>query len=94
MIWLLIGIIASGTFIFSGVSVLTDSQCVSVDLSNSYRAMRMTCREDYLGEISQGGAGWLSILVGIGILVFIFRRLIVVTVKRRIIQFYKKRNTN
>ena len=73
MIWLLIAIIGAGTFIFSGFSVLTDPFCQSVDFGGS-RVIQMTCRDDTFGAFSKTSAGWLSILGGIGILLFIFRR--------------------
>jgi hypothetical protein len=70
MLWLLIAIVGAGTFIFSGISVLSDPFCQSVNFGGA-RVIQMTCREDNLGSFSQGSAGWLSILGGLGILLFI-----------------------
>jgi hypothetical protein len=72
MIWLVIAIIGSGTFIFSGVSVLMDPFCKSVDFGGG-RVVQITCRDDSFGAFSQVSAGWLSILGGLSILIFIFR---------------------
>ncbi len=68
--------VGAGTFIFSGISVLSDPFCQSVNFGGG-KVIQMTCREDNLGSFSQGSAGWLSILGGLGILLFIFRRPIV-----------------
>ena len=76
MIWLLIAIIGAGTFVFSGISVLSDPFCQSVDFGGG-RVIQISCRNDSLGAFSQTSAGWLSILGGIGILLFIFRRPII-----------------
>jgi len=76
MIWLLIAIVGAGTFVFSGISVLSDPFCKSVDFGGG-RVIQMTCRDDTFGAFSQTSAGWLSILGGIGILLFIFRRPII-----------------
>lgn len=76
MIWLVISIIGAGTFVFSGISVLSDPYCQSVDFGGG-RVIQMTCRNDSFGAFSQTSAGWLSILGGIGILLFIFRRPII-----------------
>ena len=67
MIWLVVAIIGAGTFIYSGISVLSDSFCQSVDFGGG-RVIQITCREDSLGAFSQTSAGWLSILGGLGIL--------------------------
>lgn len=76
MIWLVIAIIGSGTFIYSGISVLSDPFCQSVDFGGG-RVIQITCRDDSFGAFSQSSAGWLSILGGIGILLFVFRRPII-----------------
>jgi hypothetical protein len=73
MIWLVIAIIGSGTFIYSGISVLSDPFCQSVDFGGG-RVIQITCRQDSFGAFSQTSAGWLSILGGLAILIFIFRR--------------------
>jgi hypothetical protein len=73
MIWLVIAIIGAGTFIYSGISVLSDPFCQSVDFGGG-RVIQITCREDSFGAFSQVSAGWLSILGGLAILIFIFRR--------------------
>lgn len=76
MIWLILAIIGAGTFIFSGFSVLSDPFCQSVDFGGG-RVIQMTCRDDNLGAFSQTSAGWLSILGGLALIVFIFRRPII-----------------
>lgn len=76
MIWLLIAIIGAGTFVFSGISVLSDPFCQSVDFGGG-RVIQISCRNDSLGAFSQTSAGWLSILGGLSILLFIFRRPII-----------------
>lgn len=73
MIWLVVAIIGSGTFIYSGISVLNDPFCQSVDFGGG-RVIQITCRQDSFGAFSQTSAGWLSILGGLAIIVFIFRR--------------------
>jgi hypothetical protein len=73
MIWLVIAIIGSGTFIYSGISVLSDPFCQSVDFGGG-RVIQITCRNDSFGAFSQSSAGWLSILGGLALLIFIFRR--------------------
>jgi hypothetical protein len=76
MIWLLIAIVGAGTFVFSGISVLSDPFCQSVDFGGG-RVIQLTCRDDSFGAFSQTSAGWLSILGGVGILLLIFRRPII-----------------
>jgi hypothetical protein len=76
MIWLILAIIGAGTFIFSGFSVLSDPFCQSVDFGGG-RVIQISCRNDSFGAFSQVSAGWLSILGGLGILLFIFRKPIV-----------------
>ena len=76
MIWLLIAIVGAGTFIFSGISVLSDPFCQSVDFGGG-RVIQISCRNDSFGAFSQVSAGWLSILGGLALLVFIFRRPII-----------------
>jgi len=76
MIWLVIAIIGAGTFIYSGISVLSDPFCQSVDFGGG-RVIQINCRDDSLGAFSQSSAGWLSILGGISLLIFIFRRPII-----------------
>lgn len=73
MIWLVIAIVGAGTFIYSGISVLSDPFCQSVDFGGG-RVIQITCRDDTFGAFSQTSAGWLSILGGLAILIFIFRR--------------------
>ena len=73
MIWLVIAIIGSGTFIYSGISVLSDPFCQSVEFGGG-RVIQITCRNDSFGAFSQSSAGWLSILGGLALLIFIFRR--------------------
>jgi len=73
MFWLIIAIIGGGSFVFSGISVLSDPYCQSVDFGGG-RVIQMTCRNDSFGAFSQVSAGWLSILAGLGILLFIFRK--------------------
>lgn len=76
MIWLLIAIVGAGTFVFSGISVLSDPFCQSVDFGGG-RVIQISCRNDSFGAFSQASAGWLSILGGVGILLFIFRKPII-----------------
>ena len=76
MIWLLIAIVGAGTFIFSGISVLSDPFCQSVDFGGG-RVIQISCRNDSFGAFSQVSAGWLSILGGVVIILFIFRRPII-----------------
>ena len=73
MIWSILAIIGAGTFIFSGFSILSDPFCQTVDFGGG-RVIEMTCRDDNLGVYSQTSAGWLSIIGGLVILIFIFRR--------------------
>jgi hypothetical protein len=80
MIWVIIAIIGAGTFIFSGFSVLSDPLCQSVDFGGG-RVIQITCRDDSLGAFSQTSAGWISILGGVSLLLFIFRKPIIKTFK-------------
>ena len=76
MIWFLIAIVGAGTFVLSGISVLSDPFCQSVDFGGG-RVIQLTCRNDSFGAFSQVSAGWLSILGGVVIILFIFRRPII-----------------
>ncbi len=73
MIWLIIGLIAAGSFLVTGLQVLTDPACLTADFGGGGRVVRVTCRADNLGIMSGNSAGLLSIFGGLAILAFVFR---------------------
>jgi len=73
MIWLVLALIGAGTFFVTGFNLLTDPLCVSADFGGG-RVVQVTCRSDEFGTVSGTQAGLISILIGLGILTFIFWR--------------------
>ena len=73
MIWLALALIGAGTFFVTGFNLLTDPLCVSADFGGG-RVVQVTCRSDEFGTVSGTQAGLISILIGLGILTFIFWR--------------------
>lgn len=73
MIWLVLALIGAGTFFVTGFNLLTDPLCVSADFGGG-RVVQVTCRSDEFGTVSGTQAGLISILIGLGILTFLFWR--------------------
>lgn len=66
MIWRIIAAIGAGTFLVTGLSVLTDPNCVSASFSGS-RAIIVTCYQNNYGDMSGQAAGLLSISGGVAL---------------------------
>lgn len=73
MIWLILALVGAGSFFVTGFNLLTDPLCVSADFGGG-RVVQVTCRSDEFGTVSGTQAGLISILIGLGILTFIFWR--------------------
>ena len=73
MIWLVIALIGAGTFFVTGFNLLTDPLCVSANFGGG-RVVQVTCRSDEFGSVTGTQAGLISILIGLGILSFLFWR--------------------
>ena len=73
MIWRILGTVGAATFIFSGFSTLADPSCISADIGGG-RAVILTCRSDNFGAFSGGTAGFIFVLIGIGLLSLIYWR--------------------
>ena len=71
MFWRVIAIICGLTFLVNGCQILGDDQCRSVDIGGTARAVQATCYQSASqGEMSQGAAGGLGVLIGLGIIGF------------------------
>ena len=69
MFWRVIAVIGGLTFLVNGCQILGDDQCKSVDLGGTARAMQFTCyRYPSQGDMSQGEAGGLGIVIGLGLI--------------------------
>ena len=73
MIWLILALVGAGSFFVTGFNLLTDPLCISADFGGG-RVVQVTCRSDEFGTVSGTQAGLISILIGLGILTFIFWR--------------------
>jgi hypothetical protein len=70
-IWKWITAISAGTFVFAGISVLADPNCVSANFTGG-RAVVISCRSDSYGSMSGSSAGLISVFVGLALLVVAF----------------------
>ena len=69
MFWRILLVIGALTFLVNGCSILSDEDCNSVDIGGNRRAMSVTChRSPNAGEFSQGTAGGLGIVIGLGMI--------------------------
>ena len=73
MIWLILALVGAGSFFVTGFNLLTDPLCVSADFGGG-RVVQVTCRSDEFGTVTGTQAGFISILIGLGILTLIFWR--------------------
>jgi hypothetical protein len=73
MIWRVLGSIGSASFFFTGIKVLADPSCVSADFGGG-RVSTITCRADSYGSVSGGAAGFIALLIGGALLLFIYWR--------------------
>ena len=73
MIWKIIGTICSLSFFVSGFSVLGHPNCVTAEIGGG-RVISVTCREDSLGTWSGSAAATIMLLLGTGLLGFVFWR--------------------
>lgn len=70
-VWKWLTAVGAGTFIFAGISVLADPNCVSANFTGG-RAVVISCRSDSYGSMSGSAAGLTSIFLGAALLVFAF----------------------
>lgn len=82
MIWLIVALVGAGSFFVTGFNLLTDPLCVSADFGGG-RVVRVTCRSDELGSMTGNQAGLLSILIGLVIIILIFRNQIYLSLQRQ-----------
>jgi hypothetical protein len=82
MFWLGIALLGAGSFFVTGFNLLTDPLCVSADFGGG-RVVQVTCRSDELGSMTGNQAGLLSILIGLVIIIFIFRNQIYLSLQRQ-----------
>ena len=69
MIWRILLVIGALTFLANGCSILSDEDCNSVDIGGQRREISVTChRSPNAGEFSQGTAGTLGIVIGLGMI--------------------------
>lgn len=73
MIWRILGTIGAASFFITGFKVLADPTCNSADFGGG-RVSTITCREDAFGAMSGGTAGFVSLLIGGALLIFIYWR--------------------
>lgn len=73
MIWLILALVGAGSFFVTGFNLLTDPLCVSADFGGG-RVVQVTCRSDEFGTVTGTQAGFISILIGLGILTLTFWR--------------------
>jgi hypothetical protein len=72
MWWRILALIGAGTFIVTGISVLSDPNCVSASFTGS-RAVTITCYQDDFGDLTGNQAGWLALLIGLSLALLLFR---------------------
>lgn len=82
-IWRLIGFVGGLSFITTGFHVLTDPNCSSVSLSG-IRLITTTCHEDSSGFLPAWLGGSVSIIVGVGLMIWAVFPLIEPTLLRNI----------
>lgn len=72
MWWRILALIGAGTFIVTGISVLSDPNCASASFTGS-RAVTITCYQDDFGDLTGNQAGWLALLIGLSLALLLFR---------------------
>lgn len=75
MLWKILATFGAFSFLYTGLSVLSDPSCESADIGGG-RVIGVTCRQDSFGAFSAGTAGILIISIGMILLVFIYWNLI------------------
>ena len=73
MIWKIIGVVCSSTFLITGFSVLGDPNCVTAEIGGG-RVIGVTCRPDTYGTWSGGAAASIMLFLGTALLTFVFWR--------------------
>jgi len=71
VIWRIVGLIGASSFLINGFSLLSDPSCVSADFGGG-RVIQVTCRSDSFGTFSGAEAGFISLLIGLGLITLIF----------------------
>lgn len=71
MIWRIIGTIGAASFFITAFKVLSDPTCISADFGGG-RVTTIACRADSLGTMSGSAAGFVSLLIGGGLLLLIY----------------------
>jgi hypothetical protein len=82
VIWRILGTIGAASFLITGFKVLADPTCNSADFGGG-RVSTITCREDASGAMSGGAAGFVALLIGGALLMFIYWREISNVLKNR-----------
>ena len=81
-LWRALGTLGAASFLLTGLRVLSDPNCISADFGGG-RVSTVTCRPDSYGSLPGGLAGFLSLLAGITLIIFVYRREISNTLYRR-----------
>jgi hypothetical protein len=73
MFWKIVALLGSGTFLFTGLDILSDPNCISVSFrGGGSRSLVSQCYGDQSGDFAQTTAGIGLILFSIIILIFLF----------------------
>ena len=73
MIWKILGTVGAASFFITGFKVLVDPDCITADFGGG-RVSTITCRADSFGSVSGSAAGFISLLIGGGLLALIYWR--------------------
>jgi RNA polymerase subunit RPABC4/transcription elongation factor Spt4 len=73
VIWRILGTIGAASFFITGFKVLADPTCKSADFGGG-RVTTITCRADSFGTFPGSAAGFVSLLIGGGLLLLIYWR--------------------
>lgn len=71
MIWRIVGTLGAVSFIFTGLSVLGNPDCLTADIGGG-RVVGVTCRPDSYGSMSGTAAGGIMGLIGFALLTFLY----------------------
>lgn len=71
MIWRILGTLGAATFFITGIKVASDPECVTADFGGG-RVSTITCHSDSYGSMSGDAAGFIALLIGAGLLFFIY----------------------
>lgn len=71
MIWRILGTLGASSFIFVGLSVLSNPDCLTADIGGG-RVVGVTCRTDSYGSMSGTAAGIIMGLIGFALLAFLY----------------------